>query len=92
MGNGRKGLIKMRKEGRNLIKTIQVIAAVDKALAKYDAEHIDVVINEETEQIDIMYCSNNNSFPIEPGVAKRDDVDFKVLEERLDARNVGHVW
>ena len=78
----------MRKE----MSTIHVIEAVDRALAKYDADNIDVVFNEETERIDIMYCSNNNSFPIEPGVAKRDDVDFKVLEERLDARNVGHVW
>ncbi|MEE1255958.1 MAG: hypothetical protein UHN47_05545 [Lachnospiraceae bacterium] len=74
------------------LKTIQVIAVVDKALAKYDADHIDVVINEETEQIDIMYCSNNNSYPIESGVAQKDNVDFDLLEKKLDARNVGHVW
>ena len=78
----------MRKE----MSTIHVIEAVDRALAKYDADNIDVVFHADTERIDIMHCNHNNSFPIELGIAKKDNVDFYLLENELDARNVGHVW
>lgn len=78
----------MRKE----MKTMYVIEAVDRALAKYDEDNINVCINEETEKLDIMYCSKNNSFPIETDIADKEDIDFKILEKELDVRSVGHIW
>lgn len=85
------------KETKNMAKrkemaTIHVIEAVDRAFAKYVANYINVCINEETENLDVMYCSENNSFPIESNVANKADIDFRILEKGLDARNVGYVW
>lgn len=69
-----------------------VVALVDKALDEYASDNVDVVLNEETNMLDIMYHSDNNSFAIYSEVADADIIDFGVLEDELDKRDVGHVW
>ena len=69
-----------------------VITKVKEALNKYDSENIDVVINEETNCLYVMYHSDNNSFPIGEDIVHEDHVLLGELEEKLDALGVGHVW
>ena len=71
---------------------IHVVEAVDRALVKYSSDNVDVVKNEETGKVDIIYHSRNNSFPIEVGVADADDIDMAVLSRDLNDRNVGYCW
>lgn len=69
-----------------------LIAAVDRALSKYSADNVDVVMNEETGLVDIMYHSRNNSFPFESGIVGMSSIDRDALVKELDNRNVGHCW
>lgn len=78
----------MRKEK----KLIHVIESVDRALYKYDSSNVDVVHNEITDMLDIIYHSRNNSFPIEMNVACYTDVDIAALEGALNERSVGYCW
>lgn len=67
-----------------------VIDAVDRTLCFYDSEDIDVVVNEETGMVDIIYHSRNNSFPIESGIVSAKRVNKSKLIKELDLRHVGH--
>lgn len=69
-----------------------VITKVKEALNKYDSENIDVIINEETNCLYIMYHSYNNSFPVSEDIVHENHVLFGELEEKLDTLGVGHVW
>lgn len=69
-----------------------VVKAVDRALTKYSADNVDVVVNEETGLVDIMYHSRNNSFPIETGIVGMGFIDKESLVKELDNRNVGYCW
>lgn len=69
-----------------------VITKVKEALNKYDSENIDVIINEETNCLYIMYHSYNNSFPVSEDIVHEDHVLLGELEEKLDELGVGHVW
>lgn len=71
---------------------IWVVEAVDRALNRHSADHVDVVANEETGKADVIYHSENNSFPIETGVADMTHIDKQALVKELDNRNVGHCW
>lgn len=65
-----------------------VLDAVDQALGKYSSDNVDVVCNEETEMLDIIYHSKNNSFAIESGIAYIDEIDLDDLESELNKLNV----
>ena len=67
-----------------------VIDAVDRALCFYDSEHVDVVRNEETGMIDVIYHSHNNSFAIESDIVSAKRVSKPKLIKELDLRHVGH--
>lgn len=69
-----------------------LVAAVDRALQKYSPGNVDVVINEETGLVDVIYHSRNNSFPIESGIVSMSHIDKAALIKELDNRNVGHCW
>ena len=69
-----------------------IIAAVDSALTEYSSDSIDVIINEETNCLLVMYHSNNNSFPFTDDICSKDYVDLDVLTKALDERHVGHCW
>lgn len=72
-----------------------IVDAVDEALKKYSSDNVDVIRNEETGMIDVIYHSDNNSFAIYSGV-----IDYEYLNNRnkqdlikeLDVRHVGHCW
>lgn len=69
--------------------TYAVLAEVTKALMSYSAENVDVVLNEETGMLDVIWHSEGNSFPIRSGVAALDAVDKLVLTSALNKMNVG---
>ena len=65
---------------------------VNKALIQYNFDNIDVVIDEESQQLCVIYHSNNNSFPIAANLGPKDGIDLKQLETFLDELHVGHCW
>lgn len=67
----------------------KVIDSVKKAIVQYS--DIDVVLNEEDGTLDVMYCSHNNSFPVEVTGAKLSHCDKEMLIHALDLMDVGHV-
>lgn len=72
--------------------TDKVVLAVKNALCEYDSSNVDVVLNEETEMLDIVYHSRHNSFGIAYDIAHCDEVDFNRLEIELNELDVGYVW
>lgn len=69
-----------------------VLDAVSRALQKYSSDNIDVVRNEETGFLDVIYHSDKNSFPIESKLVAMENIDKEVLELQLSALCVGHCW
>lgn len=74
---------------------IAIVEAVDRALEKYTSENIDVIRNEETGKLDVIYHSDNNSFPIEqnfidPLCISKEHKEALIKE--LNKRNVGYCW
>lgn len=70
----------------------RIVSMVEEELNEYSSDNVDVVLNEETGKLDIMYHSENNSFLIRATDIDADKVDLKILEEGLDEFSVGHVW
>ena len=71
------------------------VGAIDRALGNYDAENVDLVLNEETGWLDVMYHSDRHSFPIQMNVANPDaftEEDKSTLIAELDKRHVGYCW
>ena len=77
-----------------LIKTdnIIVIEAVKRALEKYDASNVDVILDEESNKLNVVYHSRNNSFDIESYVADAENIDFEELAILLEEFDVGYIW
>ena len=58
----------------------------------YEEEAIDVVKDDETGMLQIVWHSSNNSFtPHDTGI-KADDADLEELEKALDTMGIGHCW
>lgn len=70
----------------------RIVSMVEEELNEYSSDNVDVVLNEGTGKLDIMYHSDNNSFLIRATDIDADKVDLKILEEGLDEFSVGHVW
>jgi hypothetical protein len=70
----------------------RIVSMVEEELNEYSSDNVDVVLNEETGKLDIMYHSDNNSFLIRATDIDADKVDLGILEEGLDEFSVGHVW
>jgi len=71
-----------------------ILSAVKKALEKYPPDNVDVVLDEETNSLDVVYHSRHNSFPIASNLYDVDENAFtkEELERELDKLNVGYVW
>lgn len=71
-----------------------ILTAVKKALEKYPPDNVDVVLDEETNSLDVVYHSRHNSFPIVSNLYDVDENAFtkEELERELDKLNVGYVW
>jgi len=70
----------------------KLAAAIEMALNKYSSDYIDVVYNEMLGYLDVVYCSDNNSFPIFENVANVDAVDKHEVAKMCDDYYVGLVW
>lgn len=62
----------------------RIVSMVEEELNEYSSDNVDVVLNEETGKLDIMYHSDNNSFLIRATDIDADKVDLGILEEGLD--------
>ena len=71
--------------------TEAVIAAARKALSFYSAENVDVVLNEVSGMLDVIFHSDAQSF-IQYSVATLDSVNRNALIEALDAMGVGYCF
>lgn len=70
----------------------KVVDAANKAICKYDIDEVDVVADEVTGTMIVMYHSDNNSFPIEDTKIPTDEVELGVLANELDKIGVGQCF
>lgn len=71
---------------------MEIESEVRTAILKYGCEHIDVLRNEETGRLFVMYHSKNNSFPVSNREYSVSDAELTELVEILDGLEVGHDW
>lgn len=79
----------MKIKNENMDK---LAAAIEMALNKYENDYVDVVYNEMSGNLDVMYCSNNNSFPIFEDVVDANIADKHEVAKMCDDYYVGLVW
>lgn len=66
--------------------------AINMSLLHYREENVDVVANEETEQLDVIYHSDNNSFPLVSGVCKVSDIAKDRVKEIACEYGIGYCF
>lgn len=70
----------------------KLAVAIEMALNKYSSDYVDVIYNEMSGNLDVMYCSNNNSFPVFEDVVDADTVGKHEVAKMCDDYYVGLVW
>ena len=65
---------------------------IEEALNKYSADNIDIIKDEESGYINIMYHSNNNSFAVFADICKADDIDMSVIEHLSNKYGIGYSY
>lgn len=72
----------------------KVMDSVREALLQYPAENVDLIIDDETNCLCIMYHSRHDSFLISKILAEADKINLHKLTARLDDSGIGigHVW
>lgn len=78
------------KNPKPLLKHIK--KEIKQALETYSEENVDVVVDELTGKLQIIYHSNNNSFPINDALCDKNDVDLSEVTKLCDKYKVGHCW
>lgn len=76
-------------------KIEDIMHAVNDAIAQYPADNVDVIKNELTGMMEIMFHSSKNSFLIHGNICRRLDLSDKNINsliEELDKVHVGHCW
>lgn len=76
-------------------KIKDIMDAVNDAITRYPADNVDVVKNELTGMIEVMFHSSKNSFLIHGNICRRLDLSDKNINsliEELDKVHVGHCW
>ena len=63
---------------------------IEEALNKYSADKIDIIKEEESGYINIMYHSSNNSFAVFADICKADDIDMSVIEHLSNKYGIGY--
>lgn len=63
---------------------------IEEALNKYSADNIDIIKDEESGYINIMYHSSNNSFAVFADICKADDIDMSVIEHISNKYGIGY--
>lgn len=67
----------------------ELLQVVDNAVQEFGSDFVDVVLNDETGNIYVSYCSRNNSFAITNKEWSLDDLEHDLLVEGLNERHVG---
>lgn len=65
---------------------------IEEALNKYSADNIDIIKDEESGYINIMYHSSNNSFAVFADICKADDIDMSVIEHLSNKYGIGYSY
>lgn len=73
-------------------KIKQIKVAVENALSQYDTDNVDIVKNEESGTIDIMYHSRHNSFSIIDDVCASDGLSESDIDKIADYYDIGYCW
>ena len=76
-------------------KIKDIMDAVNDAITRYPADNVDVVKNELTGMMEVMFHSSKNSFLIHGNICRRLDLsdnDMNSLIEELEKVHVGHCW
>ena len=74
-------------------ETIEIVMnAVREALGKYPADNIDVVVDDMTGNLSVIWHSDNNSFAVSKELVYEEYVDLDKLAKELNKLNVGQVW
>ena len=66
--------------------------AVENALLKYDTENVDIVKDEESDTVDIVYHSRYNSFSIISNVCAADGLSETDIDKIADCYSIGYCW
>lgn len=72
-----------------------IMSAVSDAIARYPADNVDVVKNELTGMMEVIFHSSKNSFLIHGNICRRldlSDSNMSKLIKELDKVHVGHCW
>ena len=72
------------------IKMIQ--SAVRGALMQYDVDNVDIVRNEVSGMVDIMYHSRHNSFAIASDVCESDGLSESDINSVAERYDIGYCW
>lgn len=70
----------------------KVFEAAKEATYKYSCDEVDVVADETTGTMVVMYHSLNNSFPITDTKIRKENVELGVLANELDKIYVGQCF
>ena len=70
----------------------KVVDAASAALNNYDSDNVDVIEDEETGELVVMFHSSKTSHPITNTGVYADDVDLRKLEKELDKLTVGYMF
>ena len=76
-------------------KIEDIMHAVNDAIARYPADNVDVVKNELTGMMEVMFHSSKNSFLIHGNICRMIDLsknNLNKLIKELDNVHVGHCW
>lgn len=75
-----------------LKSTKEIEKEILNALEKYSSDNIDIVRDEETGCIYIIYHSFNNSFPVSKTSYCSSQVNFIELEKLAEKYHIGYMW
>lgn len=73
-------------------KITNIKTAVEEALEKYGPENVDIIKNQETGLIDIMYHSRHNSFGIITDVCSCEDLSETDIDTIANCYSIGYCW
>ena len=73
-------------------KLKKIEEAIKQALKQYSKENVDIVADEESGMIYIMYHSGHNSFPIISDVCSLDGLSVSDIDKMADYYDIGYCW
>lgn len=72
--------------------TDKIEKILKEALKKFSNEHIDIIHDEETGTIHVLYHDRHTSFPIALDCCKTSEISYAELEALAEKYEIGYVW